>query len=248
MDDTRGDPAAEEGDFSGGETLPPTIVGFGLGAVVGMVLVGLVWLGVASLTGSSVPVAKEDVGSPVGLNLSASPEPQDQRPTPLERCRTADSRVTPALHAADPAISQWEVHVGAMNKLVVGAISLQQATDFWNQTRLLARHNVRVFQAAAHRAARHAVRCRAPGPAAGPMPAQLRSCSRRVAADRRALDAARAAIGTWARHVTDMDMLRIGKLTPTKATQMWLASWKAGVRQLQAYHGAVRTARSSGTC
>jgi hypothetical protein len=214
-----------------------------------MVLIGLVWLGVASLTGgSSVPVAKEDVGRSVSLNLTASPGPQQRGPTPLERCRKADSRVLPAIRAAGPAISQWEVHVGAMNKLVVGAISLQQATDFWNQTRLDARSNLKVFRAAARKAEAQRVRCKAPDHGADDVSAQLRSCAKRVAAERRALDVAKTAIATWGHHVMAMDMLRMGKLSPTKATQMWLASWKEGVRQLQAYHGAIRSARSAGTC
>jgi hypothetical protein len=247
MDDTRGDTAAEDGDVVGGEALPPTVVGFGLGLVVGMVLLGLVWLGFSYFTGTTTtPTARQGLGAAVDQHVSAPTRSAAPGPTRLELCRKADARVQPALRAAHPALSQWEVHVGAMNKLVVGAITLQQATDFWNQTRLAARHNLRVFRVADRRATGHAVRCVAPGK--DHMSAMLRSCARRVAADRRTLSAARTATATWSHHVTDMDMLRMGKLAPATATRMWLASWKEGVRELQVYQDAVRATRSSGTC
>ena len=37
-----------------------------------------------------------------------------------------------------------------------------------------------------------------------------------------------------------MDMLRMGTLSPEKATEMWLAMWRRGVRDLDAYRAAAR--------
>ena len=37
-----------------------------------------------------------------------------------------------------------------------------------------------------------------------------------------------------------MDMLRMGMLSPEKATAMWLSMWRRGVRDLDAYRAAAR--------
>jgi hypothetical protein len=56
------------------------------------------------------------------------------------------------------------------------------------------------------------------------------------------LRAARAAIGTWRQHVHAMNMLRIGKLAPSKATQMWVAMWPRGQHEINMYRVAARVA------
>ena len=143
------------------------------------------------------------------------------------------------LSVAPRTLDQWEVHVGAMNKLVVGAISLNQATAFWNQTRVGAARNVNAFRAAAEGYHHTSAKCLTRGAggdqiAAG---AVVRQSSRRAQqGDPRSGDL-RAHVGQ-ARQ--DMEMLRMGHLSPAKATAMWIASWRTGVHQLKEYHAAVR--------
>jgi hypothetical protein len=169
------------------------------------------------------------------------------RRTRLDQCGTAEDRLDAALRAAGPAMEQWEVHVGAMNKLVVGAITLQQATDFWNQTRMAARRKIGSFDDAARSVRRSGLNCPLVG-RLGHASGALRSCAQRVDADERAVMSAQAAIDTWAAHVEDMDMLRMGHLSPANATQAWLASWKQGVLEIQSYQGAAREAQRAGGC
>lgn len=237
------DEEGEEGEAPSRRVLVPA---FALGAVVGMLLLGLVWGATAVFGGSDSPADKAPTGGANPQQAAESSPAAPSRPPPLERCRRADADLAAPLQAANAAMDQWEVHIGAMNKLVVGAISLQQANAFWNQTRVGAHRHLDRFHAADR--AVPAVSCPAPDrvrPHASPA---LRSCVRRVAADQRALAAARTTLATWGMHVKDMDMLRMGHMTPAQATQMWLASWHSGTRQLHAYRDAEAALDGSGRC
>jgi hypothetical protein len=238
------------------------VLGFLGGTLVGAMLLATIWVAVSSVGGDTAHAGARHASG--GASPPDSPAPAAQTggvsttsaptaPTALESCRSADAQVHQALRAAAPAMSQWEVHVGAMNKLVAGAITLRQANAFWNNTRVEARQNLDTFRSAERRATRSPVSCRhrlaaMPGMGEGNGSPRLRSCERRVAADRRVLAAADAAISTWGRHVVDMNMLRMGTMSPARATRMWLASWQEGVRQIRAYHQAERVARTSGVC
>jgi hypothetical protein len=241
----------------------PRVVGFLTGAVVGMAVLGLVWMWVAGLQHGDVTFTGKDADATAPAALPTStPTLRDEgaaASTPLESCRRLDDRVRDALRAASPALSQWEIHVGAMNKLVAGVITLRQANAFWNNTRFAAQQNLATFRAAerrASRADRTDARCPRPmsrmsgmsGTAGMKHSPKLASCARREAADQRALDAADTAIATWSHHVTAMNMLRMGHLSPARAGRMWLRSWREGVRQIRAYHEAARAARTSGVC
>ena len=214
---------------------------FVVGTVLGLLGVVL-WVGVvddgggdARLQASSRSVGDEP-GQPQPSSGEASPPPQpaDDR---AQRCSDAAAALEEPLAAARPALRQWDVHVGAMNKLVVGEITLQQATQFWNQTRLGAQHNVERFHKAWAALQRTGVDCPAPG-LMGPAPAAVRSCSRLVQAELGVARVAKTSIDTWDMHVHHMDMLRMGTLSPEKATSMWLSMWQQGVRELDAYRRA----------
>jgi hypothetical protein len=144
-------------------------------------------------------------------------------------------------------MDQWEIHVGAMNQLVVGAITLQQASAFWNQTRLAAKRKIGRFEDAVGTVRRSGLNCPVVD-RLGHASKALRSCALRVDADEQAVETAQTAIRTWATHVEDMDMLRMGHLSPADATQAWLASWEQGLQEIQAYQGAARAARRAGAC
>jgi hypothetical protein len=219
--------------------------------VAGMWVVGMAWLWVATVNGGGDSTTADggEAALPPLLTGSSTPsERADPSLTRLQHCRDEDDRLRPALEAVGPALSQWEVHVGAMNKLVVGAISLPQATSFWNQTRVDARGNLDAFRRAVHQASGGPNACGAARLHGQRTSHELRSCARRVSADQRTLKAAQRALGTWAHHVMAMDMLRAGKLSPAMATQMWLTSWKEGVAEIRAYHDAARAARGAGSC
>jgi hypothetical protein len=228
------------------------LVAFVVGALAGMVVLGLVWA-----TARYVVTAPDsDQATAIGGTSTTTPagdgEPsQGDRiagvPSRMHLCRRADADLTAALQAAAPAMDQWEVHIGAMNKLVVGAITLQQATQFWNQTRVGAKRNLGHFRAAMHDAALAGVDCRAPdGPAQAST--KLRACAQRVAHERLALDDARIATGTWATHVRHMEMLRMGHMSAARASRLWLSKWRQGVAELDAYRRAARAVSASGGC
>jgi hypothetical protein len=210
-----------------------------------------VWFTKAALDdgpATAVPTVADSDGSVTPLNSSMDSTGQPVlRRTRLDQCGTAEDRLDVSLRAAGPAMEQWEVHVGAMNKLVVGAISLQQATDFWNQTRLAARKKIASFDDAVGSMRRSGLNCPLVG-RLGHASRALRACVQRVDADERAVTRARTAIDTWAAHVEDMDMLRMGNISPAAATQAWLASWKQGAQEIQAYQGAARGAQRAGGC
>lgn len=168
-----------------------------------------------------------------------SPPPTTTADTRGARCAAAARALEAPIAAARPALRQWDVHVEAMNQLVVGEITLQQATRFWNRTRLGAQRNVEGFRTAWADVERAGVDCPAPD-LMGPAPPTVRSCARLVEAELGVLRVARTSIGTWDEHVQHMDMLRLGTLSPDDATEMWLSMWRRGVQELRDYRTAVR--------
>lgn len=215
------------------------------GAVTTLVLV-LVWTAFAGDGGSRPDDG--DSGAPAGSSsgaaTTAAPLRGDEsgRLSRLGRCVRAQEGLQVTLDAAQPALDQWEVHVGAMNKLVVGEITLRQATEFWERTRVGAQRRVREFDESLALLRAEGVDCPAPtllARGARVLPA----CAREVQAAVRALQAARVSVSTWDEHIHHMDMLRLGEMTPEQATEMWLSSWRRGVRDLDDYEAASGTAR-----
>jgi hypothetical protein len=150
-------------------------------------------------------------------------------------CRTNwDAQATP-LEAAGASLQQWQVHIDAMNQLVAGKITLDQANVFWEQTRVQAAEKVERFLSADGAYTDGHYRCRTPGRAENADQATLSACQHSIAQRDNALQAARVAIGTWHHHVMDMNMLRAGKMSPSRAVQLWLKSWKQGVDELKEY-------------
>jgi hypothetical protein len=219
---------------------------FALGALAGCVLLGLVWVAV-SVGADDPPSAGVRANGLGRLDQRPAAASAAPGPTRLQRCASVAEALAVPVRAAGPAMDQWEVHVGAMNKLVVGAISLTQATAFWNQTRVGARNLIADFHQAEKTPAQQDVSCPLRHLGHHPSPA-LRTCARQVAANARALAASRTAVSTWEMHVQDMEALRAGKLSPADATSMWLSMWKQGVHELRMFHAAERTAARQGGC
>ena len=223
----------------------PLAQAFGLGALAGIVLLGLVWVTVSAVTDD--PATSGRANRTSLLDQSRTTTSRLPGPTPVQRCASVAGALLQPLGAAGPALDQWEVHVGAMNRLVVGAITLKQATAFWNQTRVGAKGRIADFHRADRVPRRLDVTCPMHRVHTHGSPA-LRACVRQVGADRRALEAARTSVHTWEMHVADMERLRSGKLSPAAATTMWLSMWQQGVKELRDYPAAARQARHRDHC
>jgi hypothetical protein len=240
----------------------PLLGVFGVGLLVGALLLALVW-GTTSLisnrdtnaSAGTATVPAADQPTVLGTETSR-PSGQASQSAPASPVSAAAAGVTTAqacaqvvaaqgkaLKAAGPAMDQWAVHIGAMNKLVVGAITLAQANAFWAQTRLGAMTKIHEFQVADDHARSLTVAC---PPATLVDDSAVAGCARRAGQQADALAEARTAVRTWKHHVRAMEMLRMGHLSPAAATKMWLASWHKGVDQLRAYQRAAH--QVSSTC
>lgn len=179
---------------------------------------------------------------------AASDDGQTAVTAAVESCRAQHAAQTPALHAAERSLQQWRTHVEAMNKLVAGEITLDQASTFWEQTRVGAADRVQRFSTddGAYRDSDSSCPWVTDELRPGDAPA-LQQCRQATAARDDQLAAARVAVATWGHHVHDMERLRAGTLSPERATQLWLRSWRKGVDELDAYTATARTAGTT-TC
>jgi hypothetical protein len=166
-----------------------------------------------------------------------------------EGCRIENLRQKATLGAAEVSLGQFQKHIDAMNLWVAGKISYSVATTFWDQTRVAATSNLATFNKTDKELVTGTAKCQVlTGPAAGWAPSQtsqVQACVTGLAAGAKALALARKAAATWAHHVEDMEMLRMGHITEEQARVMWQKNWKLGQRQLQAYNAAVAKAQKS---
>jgi hypothetical protein len=227
------------------------IPAFLVGALAGMVALALVWATATLLTGDGTDVGRVAAGSVTSTPTTDAEPSQDARasllPSRQDRCALAATALARPLRTAAPALDQWAIHVGTMNKLVAGAITSEQAAAFWAQTKVGAVQNLNRFDAATRRVSGAGVGCPAPG-ALTQESAELRSCAQRVDREQQALDAAQSSLRTWKRHIRDMAMMDMGHLSPTDANRMWLANWHRGNRELKTYRSAQRALDRSGGC
>ncbi len=192
-------------------------------------------------------------GSPYARSPGGAHRPTAAPAGPLvyERtCGRAGSAEDRALRAAARSLAQWQVHVGAMNRLVAGRITLAQATAFWTRTRIGAQQRVTDFDRADRGVASLAGGCASEArgqPSAGALRAAAR-CAASVAARERTLVAARVALRTWQRHIKDMEALRMGMMSSAQALRMWHLNWHKGVTQLAGYHAALRRSSRQPAC
>jgi hypothetical protein len=190
----------------------------------------------SSASGAS-PGAPSASGSETSSPSPASTS-SDAPATGLGDCRALFAQELQAQLAADASMSQWQLHIDAMNQLVAGKITLAEATAYWASTRKGAIHRVERFRRLDARLARSDYQCTSGGRAD---PA-LAACVHATRAVGRALHAARTATTTWRHHIREMEMLRSGDLSPTRALNMWLAMWRDGQDQVERYGD--RTMRS----
>jgi hypothetical protein len=228
---------------------------FVAGALTGAVIIGLLWLfpsgrsdSQPGFLGAAAVVDAPSPGGSTGTPESTpTREPAATAPSPdrLESCQRVFAALAGPLRAVPGPLSQWQVHIGAMNKLVTGVITLKQATQFWNQTRVGAAQGLARYRSALDTFAARTVRC--PRTRDETLTTAALQCTEAVAARARELATAERSLATWRIHVRHMEMLRKGEMTPAQATRLWLASWHKGVRELSAYRAAARQA-SGRTC
>jgi len=198
---------------------------------------------VAVLAGARALQGSGPSGEETARNVAGTTTRHERAATALRECTAVRERQAAPLSAAARSLAQWKVHVGAMNQLVAGRITLAQATAFWSRTRVGADRRAQEFRTA-DATTKPATACRR---LSGTGPA-VAACARDVVRRAATLRAARTAIDTWQRHIRDMEMLRMGRMSPARATQMWLMNWRRGVRQLDAYDAAVRRSAHGPAC
>jgi hypothetical protein len=248
--------AAPEYDEPDGER---TIPAFLVGALAGMVALGLVWAMTVFLDGAATDGRRAATSAETSVATSPEPTTATTEPSPGREavaappsspqtpCEQADAALTAPLRAAGPALDQWEVHVGAMNKLMVGAITPEQAGAFWSESKVGAVRNLKRFDDANRGVGAAAADCPPPD-AVVQDSGERRSCARHVARERQALEAAGTALQTWKTHIRHMRMLDMGHLAPDEASRLWLANWQRGIEEIRDYRAARRVAADSGGC
>ena len=156
----------------------------------------------------------------------------------LQECRSTWDAQTPPLRAAATSLSQWKLHIKAMNRLVAGRISLDQAQAFWERTGVRAAQRVRRFDRAdaAYTVGQYSCPTLVTSDDPGPSLRAVSACRRDIAQRDDVLQTARLAIDTWHHHVMDMNKLRDHTMSPARAIRRWNKSWKQGAADLHHYH------------
>lgn len=229
-----------------------------VGAVVGALVVAVIWLTWLNLDSRDSAdqgslgnrTAVQTSGGSSTDGRSSDDEGSDTSSSSSDgktsdggaRCEEVFTEQATPLHAAARSLGQWEIHVGAMNQLVAGAISLEEARRYWEQTREGADRRLSAYDSAMEEWRGRGARC----PRREHLPPRSRQakCVHAVEGRARAMRAAATSIETWREHVHHMEMLRDGTMSPEEATRLWLASWRAGDRELQVYGQASREAAS----
>ncbi|MGH3343452.1 MAG: hypothetical protein ACRDPK_11350 [Carbonactinosporaceae bacterium] len=200
--------------------------------------------------GASGWLVAYQVGPPEHATVAPAPEspPGTDRAlgATLETCREAWGAQQRAVDAANGSMDRWATHVAAMNQLVAGEITLDQAKAFWAKTRVGAWQNVDRFHAVDERYRSASAGCPArdgaPATRAGPLSTAIEKCRDGITARDDELASARTAIVTWNRHIQHMEDFRAGKITATQATQMWHHMWQKGKAQMSDYRAVERRA------
>lgn len=222
---------------------------FLIGIAIGATLIGAVWGGLwlDSARDGRDAASGANLSAPVSSSARRAPEQgQEQGPEQGEEgepdpCLEVYEWQAAAMRAGAAPLSQWKVHIGAMNQLVTGVITLEQATAFWDDTRVGAARKLARFRSALRDLEASEEGC--PGTERSHEKHDDGSCAAAVAARAPALRALDTALATWGEHVRHMEMLRLGHMSPEEAGQLWLASWRTGVGQVRGYQQAARGSR-----
>ena len=180
-------------------------------------------------------------------DVGATGEAQRAMTRALNDCRTVQRQLSPNLVAVDSAVEQWRIHINAMKDLVAGRINLDEATAFWEATRVQGKHSLAAWMRTdeSYRAAR--TECLPPDTGSGPDDA-LQACRVVQQGGDAVLAAARATLPDWGRHIRHMDALRNGKLSPTRALHLWHGMYPNGRDGVRQYDAARRDLQQLPAC
>ena len=168
----------------------------------------------------------------------------------LASCRQASTTQARDLKAAQASLDRWKTHIRAMNQLVAGKITPEQAKAFWTASRTGAAQEVARFEAVDKQTRGVSTECSAP-PGLDDHSAhltQLAACRQAADAQEAELNSGRTAITTWRHHIRDMELLRAGKISPFVGLMRWNKNWKKGDAELQHYREMRKTAMSMAPC
>jgi hypothetical protein len=213
-------------------------------AAIAVVSVVALLAGVAVMRGGLGASEGRDAAGPDSAATSGGPTKESPSRTgdnairyALTECRSAWSSQDRVLRAAGSSLDQWGVHIRAMNELVAGEITAQQASNLWSASRVGAAQRVARYQAVDRQSLGVFRRCSRPaGTDAGA--GQLRrldACRSGAFARDDVLTSARTSIGTWRHHIHDMEQLRAGRISVTTALQRWQTNWRKGAAELRRY-------------
>jgi hypothetical protein len=168
----------------------------------------------------------------------------------LASCRSASTKQAQDLHAAQASLARWSTHIRAMNQLVAGKITPEQAKAFWTASRTGAAQEVARFEAVDRRSRGVSTQCSAP-PGIDDHAAHVKhlaACRQAADAKEAELNSGRTAIATWRHHIRDMELLRAGKISPFAGLMRWNKNWKKGDAELQHYQEMRKAAMSMAPC
>ncbi|MGH3452978.1 MAG: tyrosine-protein kinase family protein [Nocardioidaceae bacterium] len=185
------------------------------------------------------------VQNPDASLAATASAPEDAVEAAMAECRSQRKAQSEPLRTAESSLNQWQVHVDAMNQLVAGEITLDQANAFWERSRVRAARKIDRFHSADDAYTAGQYDCRPPPAASNAEVAVLAACQHSIAERDSVLRAARVAIGTWHHHVMDMNQMRAGDLSPARAVQLWNNSWQDGMAELDKYRALLREADGS---
>jgi hypothetical protein len=168
----------------------------------------------------------------------------------LTSCRNAVATQARDLKAAQASLDRWSTHIRAMNQLVAGKITPEQAKVFWTASRTGAAQEVARFEAVDKRSRAVSTRCSSPPGMADHAThlEHLAACRQAANAREAELSSGRTAIATWRTHIRDMELLRAGKISPFVGLMRWNKNWKKGDAELQDYREMRKTAMSMSPC
>lgn len=159
--------------------------------------------------------------------VTTQPEPMVTvyvTPTPAtDPCRSVLVAQGRVVTAAEAPIAQWRIHIGAMQKLAAGQITLKQATKFWDDTQHASHGAITSFEVVN---ATYVKTKKSP------------VCIPELRSGEIVLALARRTIEQWHAHANDMDLLDKGELSASKALARWEEFYPRGQAQLAAYDEA----------
>jgi hypothetical protein len=179
--------------------------------------------------------------------IAATGEARRAMTRALDDCRAMQRNLSPNLVAVDSAVEQWRIHIDAMRDLVAGRITLDEATAFWEATRVQGKRSLAAWMRtdASYLAAR--TECAPPGTGSGPNDA-LQACRVVQQGGDAVLAAARTTLPDWGRHIRHMDALRNGNLSPARALHLWHGMYQSGRDGVRKYDAARRDLQGLPAC